>query len=90
MKRSCHVMSEGWAPALSFGKAFHKGEPLLASLLNHQTSLKSHYPPRDMEEILFCGEELIEEFGNKTKGKEMVCCCSLFCFPQMREYKEEN
>lgn len=51
-----HVMSEGWAPAASFGKAFHKGEPLLASLLSHQTSLKSHYPPRDMEEILFLGE----------------------------------
>lgn len=50
-----HVMSEGWTPAVSFGKAFHKGEPLLASLLNHRTSLKSHYPPRDME-ILFLGE----------------------------------
>lgn len=53
-------MSEGWTPEASFGKAFHKGvgEPVLAGLLYHFTSLKSHYPPQDMNEILLPGGEL--------------------------------
>lgn len=53
-------MPEGWTPGASFGKAFQKGveEPVLAGLLYHFTSLKSHYPPQDMAEILFPGGEL--------------------------------
>ena len=55
-------MSKGWTPGASFGKAFHKGagEPALAGLLYHFTSLKSHYPPQDMDKILFPGGELSE------------------------------
>lgn len=55
-------MSEGWTPGASFGKIFHKavGKPVLAGLLYRFTSLKSHYPPQDMDEILFPGGELRE------------------------------
>lgn len=53
-------MSESWTPVASFRKAFHKGvgEMVLAGLLYHYTSLKSYYPPQDMDEILFPGGEL--------------------------------
>lgn len=53
-------MSEDWTPGASFGKVFHKGvgEPVLAGLLYHFTSLKFHYPPQDMDKILFPAGEL--------------------------------
>lgn len=70
MKSSCHV----WrlAAEVSYGKVCHKGvqEPLLVSLLHLFTSLKSHYPPQDIEEILFLsGENWWTSLEIRQKGK---------------------
>lgn len=49
------------------------GEAVFAGLLYHFSSLKSHYPPRDMDKILFPTGELKErEFGNEAIEKEII------------------
>lgn len=48
-------MSESSTPGAILGKALHKGvgKPVSAGLLYQFTSLKSNYPPQDMDEILW-------------------------------------
>lgn len=49
------------------------GEPVFAGLLYHFSSLKSHYPPRDMDKILFPTGELKEtESENEAIEKEII------------------
>lgn len=68
-------MSKDWTPEAFFGKTFHKGmgEPVFAGLLYHFSSLKSHYPPCDMDKILFPTGELKErESENEAIEKEII------------------
>lgn len=49
------------------------GEPVFAGLLYHFSLLKSHYPPHDMDKILFPTGELKEtESENEAIEKEII------------------